>query len=221
MGMDEPIASIGVGARYPGDGDTPEHFYGFLLAGRPACPKTTIRHGHFLKGSMAAFDAPFFSITPKEASGMDPQQRGMLECVYAAPENAGICLENAAGTHTGIYVGCQDLKYAATGSVASMLSNRISWFYNLRGPSLNIDTACSSSLVAMHQACNSPELGGVLGLDGVCQGFNKKGNRYGRGQGFSVVVLERVSDCIRDGDTIRAVIRNPGSNQNGRSPGIT
>ncbi|KAI1277648.1 polyketide synthase [Xylaria sp. FL0933] len=279
--MDEPIAIIGLDARFPGDGDTPEHFYDLLLAGRSARTEipqdrfkvdsfwhpdpdrrgtTRVRHGHFLKGSIAAFDAPFFSIAPKEASSMDPQQRGMLECVYRALENAGIPLENAAGTQTGVYVGCfssdyrslmekdldQDLKYAATGNVVSMLSNRISWFYDLRGPSLTIDTACSSSLVAMHQACNSLKLGetsmaivggcnlilshefsmtldkgGVLGPDGICRSFDEKGNGYGRGEGFGAVVLKRVSDAIRDGDTIRAVVRNSGSNQDGRSPGIT
>ncbi|KAI0396952.1 polyketide synthase [Xylariaceae sp. FL0594] len=279
--MDEPIAIIGLDARFPGDGDTPERFYDFLLAGRSARSEvpgdrfnvnsfwhpdpnrrgtTRVRHGHFLKGSIAAFDAPFFSITPKEAAAIDPQQRGMLECVYKALENAGIPLEKAAGTQTGVYVGCfssdyrsimekdldQDLKYAATGNVVSMLSNRVSWFYDLRGPSLTIDTACSSSLVALHQACNSLKLGetsmavvggcnlmlshefsmtldkgGVLGPDGVCRSFDEKGNGYGRGEGFGVLVLKRMSDCIRDGDTIRAVIRNSGSNQDGRSPGIT
>ncbi|KAI1751503.1 polyketide synthase [Xylaria castorea] len=279
--MDEPIAIIGLDARLPGDGDTPEHFYDFLLAGRSARTEvpqdrykvdsfwhpdpnrrgtTRVRHGHFLKGSIAAFDAPFFSITSKEASSMDPQQRGMLESVYRALENAGIPLEVAAGTQTGVYVGCfssdyrsimekdldQDLTYAATGNVVSMLSNRVSWFYDLRGPSLTIDTACSSSLVALHQACNSLKLGettmaivggcnlmlsnefsmtldkgGVLGPDGICRSFDEKGNGYGRGEGFGVVVLKRVSDCIRDGDTIRAVVRNTGSNQDGRSPGIT
>ncbi|KAI0201376.1 polyketide synthase [Astrocystis sublimbata] len=279
--MDEPIAIIGLDARLPGDGDTPERFYELLLGGRSALTEvpqdrykvdsfwhpdpnrrgtTRVRHGHFLKGSIAAFDAPFFSITPKEASSMDPQQRGMLECVYRALENAGIPLEVAAGTQTGVYVGCfssdyrsimekdldQDLKYAATGNVVSMLSNRVSWFYDLRGPSLTIDTACSSSLVALHQACNSLKLketsmaivggcnlilsnefgmtldkGGVLGPDGICRSFDEKGNGYGRGEGFGVVVLKRVSDAIKDRDTIRAVIRNTGSNQDGRSPGIT
>ncbi|KAI8628763.1 polyketide synthase [Xylariaceae sp. FL1651] len=279
--MDEPIAIIGLDARFPGDGDTPEAFYELLLAGRSARTEvppdrykvnsfwhpdpgkrgtTRVRHGHFLKGSISAFDAPFFSITSKEAASMDPQQRGMLECVFRALENAGIPLEAAAGSPTGVYVGCfssdyrsimekdldQDLTYAATGNVVSMLSNRVSWFYDLRGPSLTIDTACSSSLVAAHQACNSLKLretsmaivggcnlilsnefsmtldkGGVLGPDGICRSFDEKGNGYGRGEGFGVIVLKRVSDCIRDGDTIRAVIRNSGSNQDGRSPGIT
>ncbi|KAI5926535.1 polyketide synthase [Camillea tinctor] len=279
--MDEPIAIIGLDARFPGDGSTPEKFYELLLAGRSArteIPKdrynvdafwhpdanrngtTRVRHGHFLNGSISAFDAPFFSITPKEASSMDPQQRGMLESVYKALESAGIPLDIAAGSQTGVYVGCfssdyksimekdlnQPLIYGATGNVVSMLSNRISWFYDFRGPSITIDTACSSSLVAAHQACMSlklretsmaivggsnlilsPELGltldkaGVLGPDGKSYSFDSRANGYSRGEGFGVIVLKRVSDAIRDGDTIRAVIRNSGSNQDGRSPGIT
>ncbi|KAI1488341.1 polyketide synthase [Biscogniauxia mediterranea] len=279
--MDEPIAIIGLDARFPGDGSTAEKFYELLLAGRSArteIPKdrynvdafwhpdanrngtTRVRHGHFLNGSISAFDAPFFSITPKEASSMDPQQRGMLESVYKALENAGIPLDTAAGSQTGVYVGCfssdyksimekdlnQPLTYGATGNVVSMLSNRISWFFDFRGPSITIDTACSSSLVAAHQACMSlklretsmaivggsnlilsPELGltldkaGVLGPDGKSYSFDSRANGYSRGEGFGVIVLKRVSDAIRDGDTIRAVIRNSGSNQDGRSPGIT
>lgn len=88
---------------------------------------------------------------------------------------AGVPLTKAAGTLTGVYVGCftadynditvKDLdlpsKYAATGTVASMLSNRVSWFYDFRGPSLTIDTACSSSLVAAHEACMSLKLGEI------------------------------------------------------------
>jgi acyl transferase domain-containing protein len=85
---------------------------------------------------------------------------------------AGIPLEKAAGTQTGVYVGCftadynditvKDLdipsKYAATGTVASMLSNRVSWFFDFQGPSVTVDTACSSSLVAVHEACMSLKL---------------------------------------------------------------
>ncbi|KAL8393845.1 hypothetical protein RB595_003557 [Gaeumannomyces hyphopodioides] len=137
-------------------------------------------------------------------------------------------------------------KYSALGSVASMLSNRVSWCFNLRGPSMTIDTACSSSLVALHQACNSLKLreasmavvggcnliispefsqlldgAGVLGPDGVSYSFDSRGNGYSRGEGFGVVILKRVSDAIRDGDVVRAVIRNTGSNQDGRSPVIT
>ncbi|KAK2042656.1 beta-ketoacyl synthase domain-containing protein [Colletotrichum somersetense] len=279
--MEEPIAIIGVSARLPGDGDTPERFFESLLAGRSArteVPRerynadsfwhpdadrsgaTRVRHGHFLRGSISAFDAPFFSITPTEARSIDPQQRGMLESVYKALENAGIPLDTVAGSRTGVYVGCftadyndhvaKDLdipnKYSALGTVASMLSNRVSWFFDFRGPSVTVDTACSSSLVAVHEACMSlklreismavvggcnliltPEMtlkldaAGVLGPDGKSYSFDHRANGYARGEGFGTVVLKRVSDAVRDGDVIRAVIRNSSTNQDGRSPGIT
>ncbi|KAK6206913.1 beta-ketoacyl synthase domain-containing protein [Colletotrichum tabaci] len=279
--MEEPIAIVGLSARLPGDGDTPERFFESLLAGRSARTEvpqdrynadafwhpdadrsgaTRVRHGHFLKGSISAFDAPFFSITPTEARSIDPQQRGMLESVYKALENAGIPLDTVAGSRTGVYVGCftadyndhiaKDLdipnKYSALGTVASMLSNRVSWFFDFRGPSVTVDTACSSSLVAVHEACMSlklreismavvggcnliltPEMtlkldaAGVLGPDGRSYSFDHRANGYGRGEGFGAVVLKRVSDAIRDGDVIRAVIRNSSTNQDGRSPGIT
>ncbi|KZL64051.1 polyketide synthase [Colletotrichum incanum] len=279
--MEEPIAIVGVSARLPGDSDTPERFFDSLLAGRSArteVPRerynadafwhpnadrsgaTRVRHGHFLKGSISAFDAPFFSITPTEARSIDPQQRGMLESVYKALENAGIPLDKVAGSQTGVYIGCftadyndhiaKDLdipnKYSALGTVASMLSNRVSWFFDFRGPSVTVDTACSSSLVAVHEACMSlklreismavvggcnlilsPEMtlkldaAGVLGPDGKSYSFDHRANGYSRGEGFGAVVLKRVSDAIRDGDVIRAVIRNSSTNQDGRSPGIT
>lgn len=127
-----------------------------------------------------------------------------------------------------------------------MLSNRLSWFYNLRGPSLTVETACSSSLVACHLAaqsldnhessmalvtgCNflhSPEttiqLGnlGVLSPNSKSYSFDDKADGYARGEGVAVAVLKRISDAVRDGDTIRAVIRNIGCNQDGKSPGVT
>lgn len=95
---------------------------------------------------------------------------------------AGIPLTTAAGSQTGVYVGCftadynyitiKDLdlpsKYAATGTVASMLSNRVSWFFDFQGPSVTIDTACSSSLVAAHEACMSLKL---REISMVCSGI--------------------------------------------------
>ncbi|KAK7937173.1 uncharacterized protein PG986_014041 [Apiospora aurea] len=279
--MDEPIAVIGLDAVFPGDADTAERFYDFLLQGRSA--RTAVpadRYhaeaywhpdieragaarngtGHYLKQNVAAFDAPFFSITAEEAGAMDPQQRGVLEGTYRALENAGIPISAAKGTQTGVYVGCfshdyqgmlqRDIdsrsKYSGLGTSASILSNRVSWFYDLRGPSVTIDTACSSSLVAAHQACldlqvketsmaiaagcnlilspdSTLELDalGVLSPDGTSYSFDSRANGYGRGEGFGTVALKRVSDAIRDGNTIRAVIRGSAVNQDGRSPGIS
>ncbi|KAK2042138.1 polyketide synthase [Colletotrichum somersetense] len=138
------------------------------------------------------------------------------------------------------------MTYTACGTIASTLAGRVSWFYGLRGPALSVDTACSSSMVALHQAvvglksrdCNiaiacgtnlllTPEMGlelnglGVLDPAGASKSFDKSANGYGRGEGIAAVVLKRLSDAIRDGDTIRAVIRNTGCNHDGHSPGLT
>ncbi|KAF2093095.1 fatty acid synthase S-acetyltransferase [Rhizodiscina lignyota] len=279
--MNEPIAVVGLDLKFPGDATSPEEFYKMLIAGRSArseTPKdrynveafyhpdperagaTNVRHAHFIRENIAAFDAPFFSIMPAEAAFMDPQQRGLLECVYRALENAGIPLSKAINSKTSVHVGCftreyetvvsrdpeVELKYVSTGVGTAMLANRVSWFFDFHGPSITLDTACSSSLNAAHMACTSLKLReasmaivagcnlfynpdtiiplsslGFLSPDGKCHSFDHRANGYSRGEGFGTLVLKRLSDAIQDGDTIRAVIRNTGSNQDGRSPGIT
>lgn len=135
--------------------------------------KVITKSGYFLKEDISLFDAPFFSITIKEAETMDPMHRLMLEVAYEGLENAGIPISKIAGTDTGCFVGCftRDFDqmtgadvysvapYAATGGGATMLSNRVSWFYNLKGPSLSVDTACSSGITALHIACQSIKQG--------------------------------------------------------------
>ncbi len=216
--------------------------------------------GHFLSQNVAAFDAPFFNITASEARAMDPQQRHLLEVSYEAFENAGLPLEELAGSNTGCFVGCftkdySDMivhdpetspRYSATRTSASILSNRISWFYNLKGPSMTLDTACSSSLVGVHLACQSLQLGesdmaivggsnlilspdlsmwlsnlNMLARDGLSKAFDSRANGYGRGEGIASLVLKPLANAIRDGNTIRAIIRGTGVNQDGRTPGIT
>ncbi|KAF9887258.1 hypothetical protein FE257_010386 [Aspergillus nanangensis] len=218
------------------------------------------RGGHFMERPIDAFDAPFFSITPAEAKAMDPQQRMCLEVAYEAIENAGVALDRVSGSSTSCYVGCFNHDYAnlvnrdpettpfynATGTEASCLSNRVSWFFNLAGPSMTVDTACSSSLVALHLACQSIRsgessmalVGGVniisstemntqlstlqmISVDSKSQTFDAKANGYGRGEGTCFVVIKSLEDAIKDDDVIRAVIRNTGSNQDGNTPGLT
>ena len=215
---------------------------------------------HFLQQDIAAFDANFFSITKNEAVAMDPQQRIMLEITYEAFENAGLTLAAIAGSNTSCYIGnftadYRDMtfrdvdaatRYSLTGTGTELISNRISWFYDLRGPSFTLGSACSSSLVALHQGCQSintmeastalvggcnlllnPDMFQVLSNqqfladDGCCRSFDTEGSGYGRGEGFAAVVLKRVSDAIRDGDPIRAVIRGTGVNQDGRTKSMT
>ena len=216
--------------------------------------------GHFLRQDVAAFDANFFSISQLEAMSMDPTQRIMLEIVYEALENAGLPLNSVAGTNTGCYIGNFNTdyremvfgdrdsipKYATSGLGPELISNRISWFYDLKGPCFTLGTACSSSLVALHQACQSISVGetstaivggsnlllnpdvfmalsnqNFLSPSGRCCSFDAVGNGYGRGDGFAAVILKKIDEAIRDGDTIRAVIRGTGVNQNGKTKSIT
>jgi acyl transferase domain-containing protein len=129
----------------------------------------SVRGGHFMKEGLGAFDAPFFGMSLAEAQAMDPQQRLALETVYRAFENSGLSLADVAGTRTSVVAGsfCDDYHLlqvkdplgasaqGVNGSARTMISNRVSWFFDLRGPSFTLDTACSSSLVAVDMVCQS------------------------------------------------------------------
>ncbi|KAG4444512.1 hypothetical protein IFR05_000103 [Cadophora sp. M221] len=219
-----------------------------------------IRGGFFLKEHLAHFDAPFFGMNVAEAAALDPLQRMLLEASYEAFENAGIRMEDVTGGDTGIFIGtfCKDWEnittedpdaipmYYMTGAGHSMLANRISYFYNLSGPSYTVDTGCSASLVAVHLACQSLRAGecksavvagvnclldpdpfitmtsmGFLSPDGRCHSFDHRANGYARGEGVSCVILKPLSEALKNGDVIRAVIRNSAINQDGKTPGIT
>ncbi|KAK4106755.1 hypothetical protein N658DRAFT_461640 [Parathielavia hyrcaniae] len=216
--------------------------------------------GHFLDQDVAALDAPFFNMTTQEATAVDPTARMLLEVTYEALENAGLPMEELAGSDTSCYVGCftrdyhemlmRDAEtapmYAGTGTGFSLLSNRVSWFYDLCGPSMTLDTACSSSMVGLHLACQglrngeskvalvcganlilSPDLGMWLAnlrmtsTDGLSRSFADAVTGYGRGEGIATLVLKPMRDALRDGDPIRAVIRGTGVNQDGHTTGIT
>ncbi|KAI1141434.1 putative polyketide synthase [Hypoxylon sp. FL0543] len=276
----DPIVICGLSIKFPQDATSPEAFWRMMVEKRCATtefppdristagfykPKKSantlpLRGGHFISENPAAFDADFFSISPAEAAAMDPMQRWLLEVAFMALENAGIPMEQVAGTSTAVYTGSFNTDYmlqlnrdpeclptyAAVGSGLSMLANRISWFFNLRGPSIGLDSACSSTAMATDIACQalrtkscnmalvagcnvatSPEPFvwmsnlNFLSPDSRCHSFDHRGNGYARGEGIGVLVLKRLSDAIRDGNTIRAVIRSTGSNEDGRTPGIT
>ncbi|KAF8850740.1 hypothetical protein BDZ45DRAFT_184816 [Acephala macrosclerotiorum] len=218
------------------------------------------REAHLMKHNGSEFDAPFFSITKTEALSMDPQQRILMENVYEALENAGMLMDSVIGSETSVFVGAftndyqnilntdpeMIMKYAPTGNSSSILSSRVSWFYDLKGCSLTLDTACSSSLVAFHLACqNLKENGakmaivngtniieypqtmfrmsniGFLSPDGRCYSFDHRANGYSRGEGTGTIIIKRLKDALEDGNTIRAIVRGTGVNQDGRTPGIT
>ncbi|OAA35189.1 Beta-ketoacyl synthase [Metarhizium rileyi] len=218
------------------------------------------RGGHFMKQDVAAFDANFFNLSKVEAESMDPQQRIVMEVTYESMESAGLRVDRLAGSRTGVFMASftsdyremlyRDAEtaplYTATGTSNTSTSNRVSWFFDLRGPSFTVNTACSSSLVACHLACQSlwngetesAIVGGTslllnpdmflylsnqrfLAPDGQCKSFDESGDGYARGDGIGVVILKRVADAVRDGDPIRAVIRGSGCNQDGHTKGFT
>ncbi|XP_041378948.1 phenolphthiocerol/phthiocerol polyketide synthase subunit C-like [Gigantopelta aegis] len=199
------------------------------------------------------FDNKLFGISDKEAERMDPQQKFVLECVFMALQDGGITRQNMQGSDTGVFIGVMsddyskltsktDLNhYSVTGGSTSIMSARVSYIFDLRGPCMSVDTACSSSLVAIHlgiQAlksgdCNMAVCGGVnalltpsifiqlsrarmLSRTGQCQAFSASADGYARGEGCGIVLLKRLSDAIRDGDNIWATIVT-GTNQDGRT----
>lgn len=211
-------------------------------------------------GDISQFDADFFRISPREASQMDPQQRLLLELSWECFENAGIRPSSMAGKPCGVYIGISSSDYsyrlledlgsigssAATGNTLSIAANRLSYFYDLRGPSMSIDTACSSSLVAFHQACQairSGEItaaltGGVslhihpygfiifskasmLSTKGQCNVFDASGDGYVRSEGAGLFLLKNYDQAIADGDRIIGVVRHSSTNTDGKKSGLT
>ncbi|KAH7019596.1 beta-ketoacyl synthase domain-containing protein [Ilyonectria destructans] len=219
-----------------------------------------VKHSHMLDDNIAQFDAQFFNIKPDESLAMDPQQRLLLETVYEGLDAAGFTIEGMKGSDTGVYVGLmfgdyevmqlRDLQsfptYHATGTARSIVSNRVSYFYDWHGPSLTVDTACSSSLVAVHQGVQALRSGEVqvalaagtniilgpepyvsesklkmLSPDGRSRMWDADANGYARGEGVAAVFMKTLSAAIADGDNIECIIRETGVNQDGRSRGIT
>lgn len=223
--------------------------------------KTSTCRGGFIE-NIYNFDAQFFGISPREAALLDPQQRLLLEVCWEAFEDAGILPEYLAGSNTGVFMGGFTLDYkilqfsesnyhlmdshTATGSMMTLLANRLSYMFDLRGPSISLDTACSSSLVAVHLACQSILNGecdlalaggvnvmikpnytiaeskaGMLSPDGRSKAYDSLANGYVRGEGAGIVVLKPLSKALEDNDPIYAVIRGTAVNQDGHSSGIT
>ncbi|RDL39058.1 uncharacterized protein BP5553_03398 [Venustampulla echinocandica] len=197
------------------------------------------REAHFMNGNIGDFDAGFFSMTPQEVGAMDPQQRGLLETTYHAFENAGLPLEKVAGSDTSVHIGrftsdfshlmlkdAQQIpKYAAIGTAGSVLANRLMGLsLQLSREQLNSGKANMAIAGAANIILN-PEFNialsnmNFLSPSGRCKSFDAKGDGYGRGEGFSTLILKRVATAIADGDPIRAVIRSVGTNQDGYTAG--
>ncbi|WP_159997654.1 type I polyketide synthase [Roseomonas sp. 18066] len=211
-------------------------------------------------GDITGFDAPAFGLSPREAAEMDPQQRLLLEVAAEALEDAGWPATQLAGRQVGVWIGGSSTdhaelrladpagtdRYFMTGNTLSILSNRLTNVFDLRGPGQTVDTACSSSLVALDAAVAALRAGrveaalvggvqlllspfafagfsraGMLSARGRCQAFDAGADGYVRGEGAGLVVLKPLSAALAAGDAIRGVILGCGTNAAGRTIGLS
>ncbi|XP_062377872.1 uncharacterized protein LOC134066527 [Sardina pilchardus] len=273
---DEDIAVIGIGCDFPG-GEGLDNFWKVLVEGRNCAVeipderfdcsqwydpddnkpgKTRTKRAALING-LNEFDQRFFGISDAEAGQMDPQHKLLLQCSYRALEDAGIPMEKASGTRTGVYIGLMNKDFelnrvnlhpnetshwTGTGVATSIASNRISYTFDLTGPSFTLDSACSSSLLALHLACQSIRqgdcdmalCGGVsciiepllfvslskakmISPDGTSKPFSSRADGYGRGEGCGVVLLKPLKKALQDSDHIWGIISKTAVNQDGRT----
>ncbi|TAQ84220.1 hypothetical protein B7494_g7457 [Chlorociboria aeruginascens] len=242
-------------------GDIPEMRWEPYKNRHPGNTKTlaeTTSKGYFLD-NLENFDASFFGISPREAELIDPQQRIAVEVAWEALENAGIPAHSLAGTDAAVYMGVGSDDYSrllledlpnveawmGVGTAFCGVPNRISYLFDLMGPSVALDAACASSLVAIHQgrqallagetrlviaggvnALAGPGLtrvldkAGAISRDGKCRSFDDAAAGYGRGEGSGIVILKRLSDAIDDEDRVLAVLKGSAVGADGRTNGI-
>ncbi|AVI62959.1 type I polyketide synthase [Halomonas sp. GFAJ-1] len=223
-------------------------------------PGTSVTFSAGSLGDISGFDAAFFGISPREAANMDPQQRMLLELAWEAMESAGIVPSSLRGSQCGVFLGVASLDYSyrmaddmgaidastATGNTSSIASNRLSYVFDLHGPSMSLDTACSSSMVAFHQACQSIRSGettmalaggislhlhpygfiifskaSMLSPTGRCQVFDDAGDGYVRSEGAGLFLLKDYDLAVSDGDNILAVVAGSAVNTDGHKSGLT
>lgn len=229
--------------------------------------ESNTRGGYLDQEVVKGFDAEFFAMSPIEVERVDPQQRLMMELTWEALEHARIPASELRGTQVGMFVGSstQDFQliaalglgdrdpslpisaeaYALLGASTGIIANRVSYFFDFRGPSVTVDTACSSTLVAVHQAVRalrdgdadlalaggvnmilSPvatlgfEKNGAVAKDGHIKAFSSDADGMVRSEGAGLVVLKRLADAERDGDRVLAVIKGSAINNDGRSNGL-
>jgi len=266
-----PIAIIGIGCKFPGGAHGPDRLWRLLLDAVDAVedyyedglrppPPTSGRwrqgpRGGFLR-KIDEFDAEFFGMSPREAQRVDPQARLLLETTWEALEDAAVNPDLLAGSRTGVFVGQAasnywelarqagkpDIHTVAGSELRATLPGRVSFTFDLRGPSVSLDTACSASLTAVHQACQSIRAGeselaiaagvnlalledewvayseaDMLAPDGRCKFGDASADGFVRSDGVGVVVLKSLTAAIADDDRIYAAILGSAINNDGRA----
>ena len=269
----EPIAVIGLGCRFPGVGG-PDAFAAFLARGESAIgrlspariaegsgPGAAIYQTGGFFPDVSAFDAEAFGLNADEALAMDPHLRFLLEVTRDAIDDAGLGGKRLAGTRTGVFLalGAQNSDYATAlmsadgeharhaiaGSFHSLMTGRISYHFDLRGPSFVVDAACASSLVAVDLACQALRRGdcetaivgavnlilsdavsraidrhGLWSKQGCVSSHDERADGFVRGEGVGVLVLRRASDATRQENPVRAMILGAATGQDGHGNGI-
>jgi acyl transferase domain-containing protein len=206
------------------------------------------------------FDGAHFGMTDEEVRFVDPQQRLALELVWSALEDACIPAHGLRGSRTGVFLALNNCDFdrllnrdpaevhplSGTGGSYGVLAGRVSYAFDLRGPSLTLDTGCAGSLVAIAMAARAlragdcdvaiaggvnlilaPEKtvalwrGGMLGKRGRCRSFDARADGPARGEGGGIVILRRTHDALAAGDAVRATILGSAVNHNGLSNGLT
>ncbi|KAI9741492.1 MAG: hypothetical protein M1818_004298 [Claussenomyces sp. TS43310] len=215
------------------------------------------QYGYFLDEDLSTLDTSFFSLTKSELEKTDPQQRQILEVTRECFESAGEvgyrgksigCYVGTFGEdwlHTFAKEGQHHGGYVMSGHGDLMIANRVSFEYDLKGPSMVIKTACSASLVGLHEACRALQCGdcdgaivagtslimgpvttsamtseGILSPEGSCKTFDASADGFARGESISAVYIKRLDDAIRDRNPVRGVIRGTATNTDGRSQGL-
>lgn len=263
----EPIAIIGISGRFP-QADNVEELWDKMYTAKDCITdipkerweiedlsnlkKVSCKRGGFING-IDEFDPLFFNISPKEAKLIDPCQRIFLEEAWHALEDAGYMGRRIKGKCCGVFVGAEESQYASlvrkSGEVSidqnALLSGRIAYFLNLKGPNMSITASCSSGLVALHQACQAIKNGEcdmaiaggacvisspifyegmneleILSEDGESYVFDARANGLVPAETVAVVVLKKLSQAIADQDHIYGLITGSGTNYNGRGSGI-
>ena len=265
--VEEEIAVIGMSAQYPQAEDVNTYWQNILngidsveevpsdyldtdknYSPNKELNKSYCKWAGILK-KKAAFDPLFFNISPKEASSMNPQQRLVLQEGWKAIEDAGYNPKSFSDENVGIYIGAEPANYvykSFTGASDALVSSRLSYYLNLKGPAMVINTACSSSAVAIHIACESIRSGQVsmalaggvfaeldeeklialsqiemLSHSGKCNTFDEKADGTVLSEGIGLILLKPLSRAIEDKDHIYGIIKASGINQDGTSNGIT